>query len=139
MKIRSSFVANSSSSSFIIATRDAHVTPEFSNVPLWVNKIIKNLVSTLEHNIDKTMTTQEELDEYIKWNWGCEQDSIEDVLEDCGKTLREAYHKASRVIAKGMKVHYISIDNNEETLQDIINSLPEDEDGDLILVMSMDY
>ncbi len=87
MKIRTSFVTNSSSSSFVIHSKDV--------------------------NIQNTISTKEELDKYIKSQYGWRDCTIEELMEEESEWLREKYNKYLEWISSGEAIYFGSIDNED--------------------------
>lgn len=106
MKLRTGFVSNSSSSSFVL-----ELTPEN-------NKIEVVTTIDLEDQADEKISTVNELKAFyedIYGHWAdCDYDSLEHMLDTEGGL--DDYLKMKESIEKGNVLAIIDIDNNETTL-----------------------
>ena len=121
MKQRLSFVTNSSSSSFILAVKDGGF---LSSGTSSLEKLVKGIVFG---NAD-VIKTKEELDEWFLDNNGpCGISSLEVLLECDNGYYRESYEEYLEFINKGYFIVEREVDNNEETMIDLINQMPDNE------------
>ena len=88
MTIRNGFVSNSSSSSFLIASKG-----DVENLAITVN---------IGHLINQTIATEEELTEYFLDNYG--YDSLDEMAAD-EPDLMERYNEHLVLIRTGMKLY----------------------------------
>ena len=140
MKIRSDFVTNSSSSSFVIAYRNL---PEFDNDTITKYPFLKNYGRLIEKalfaegNNDTTsgrvFKSKEEWNEYIVENWGWKSaTTVEDILaEESG--LVDMYNKAVELFEKGFYILDKSVDYDDEYCSSMLKALAEDEDNFIII------
>lgn len=89
MKIRSGFVSNSSSSSFIVANDG--------------EELKASITVDLSSLVRETITTEDELKQYFVNEYGGRYDDIASVLDD-NDWLLERYTKARTAIRQGKKV-----------------------------------
>lgn len=122
MKRRNSFVANSSSSSFIIGIKDSVKTVDES-LPKWASVMMENLLDYLSE--DRQFTTKEEFDEYILENWGYDDSTIEEIMED-SRYIRDMYPKAVKALESGMTLIRANVENDDNWLIRFLGDLPED-------------
>lgn len=122
-KFRSSFVTNSSSSSFVIYMKDQPNIPEeiLTQFPFLRNymKVIKNALDGDE------IITGDNFDEWFK------DYAMIDSLELMDKWDQQHYNKYKEKIDKGYLIIKKSIDYHEEQLQELLHSL---DDGENIIV-----
>ena len=122
MKIRTDFVTNSSSSSFVIAYRE-------SSNPLH-NTLVKLVIDTNSHydtSVAHVITNKEALDKkFLSW-FGCSTDTILDVIRR-NSDVRSEYNHCVDYLKKGYKIICKSIGYGDGTLQDLIRILATDND-----------
>lgn len=101
MKMRSGFVSNSSSSSFIIATEPGKGAPTIT------------VTMSLESVITETFKTKEELDKHIlqDYGWG-DNPTIESILEE-ESYIKGWYNASVKALEEG-KVVYKGWGNSDE-------------------------
>ena len=102
MKIRTGFVSNSSSSSFIVATKGD--TPLVAELRIEVN---------LKPMIHSSISTIEELEEYIKDEHGYEYENLKQLLEN-DDYVRRIYDKAKPLVENGYTIHLGSASDEED-------------------------
>lgn len=101
MKMRSGFVSNSSSSSFIIATEPGEGPPAIT------------VTMSLESVLTETFKTKEELDKHIfqDYGWG-DNPTIESILES-EDYIKDWYNASVKALEEG-KVVYWGSGSNED-------------------------
>lgn len=128
MKLRTDFVTNSSSSSFVIAYR------ENSN-PLH-NALVRLIIASDSHydtNTADVITNKKELNKkYLSWFGYGKTDTILDMLKR-DSDVRDEYNQCVDYLEKGYKIICKSIGYGDETLQDLIHCLTTDND-DFVIV-----
>ena len=140
MKIRSTFVTNSSSSSFVIAYKSFPEIDEDTLVkyPFLKNygKLIEKALFT-ESNYETTSgevcRTKEELDEYIidNFGWGG-SNTIEKILEE-EFFYEGTYNKAIKYLEEGFNILYKQIGYGDDYCFNMIEALSENKDNFIIL------
>ena len=134
MKYRTSFVTNSSSSSFIIAYR---AMPEFDKETLkkyqflkkygyFIEKVLMTSGEYSDTNEGEIYSTPEEIEEYILDCYGYRNDTLEDVLND-DKYAKEEYDKMMEYVNKGYNVLQKRIDYCDDALVSLIHELEDNE------------
>ena len=140
MKIRSDYVTNSSSSSYVIAYKSF---PEIDEDTLKKYPFLKNywkLIETalfIEGDNDTTAgvvsRTKEEYDENFVSEYGWKSDStIENLLED-DNYLVDMYKRAVEYLEKGFNILDKRVDYNDTYCSNMIKQLAEDKENFVIL------
>jgi dsRNA-specific ribonuclease len=124
MKIRTSFVANSSSSSFIIAIKNLDV--QLQDQPEWVQKLINRHLSLITQD-GVMIKTEKQLQEYLVEHWG--YDDFEELVKEEGKEIKKKYEKMLKIITDGYILSDINVDYSDEWKSTFFESLPKKDDG----------
>lgn len=125
-KIRTSFVANSSSSSFIIGVKNFKQLDGYDELPSWAKKYIDKTLNCIKDNTP--YSTKEELDAYIMYNYGYGE-SLETFLKDDEYFESNYYLPMLEAVLSGYKVYDITVDHDESTLESFFEELPRKDDG----------
>lgn len=125
MKIRTSFVANSSSSSFIIACKDLHNESQ--------HILYRNFLKEMFRDA-KIISSLKEYEKYLLDNYGCSNDTLKDVFKD-EPYLKETYEKVEMAFSKNFQVYKFRLENSEDFLINLLQSLPNEDDGDGIFLI----
>ena len=140
MKIRSDYVTNSSSSSYVIAYK---TLPEIDEETLTKYPFLKNygkLIETVlfaEGDNDTTAgvvsRTKEEYDKNFVSEYGWKKDStVESILED-DDYLTDMYNRAVEYLEKGFNILDKRVDYNDIYCSNMIKELAEDNENFVIL------
>jgi hypothetical protein len=133
MKIRNGFVTNSSSSSYVIAFKDIKKHESWDLFPEFVKKIINKYIEMAVHN-GEIINTIEELDAYFLDIYG--YDSIAKALESEGPYLFNQYDNMLTAIKDGYSLSDLNMDYSDETGNYYYQSLPKEDDGTGLYLLS---
>lgn len=132
MKIRTDFVTNSSSSSYLVAYKPV---PDFDEKTLHTYPILKSFIKlyTLLYNsgYDDIIHNKEDWDKHLFKYYGQHYSSIEELLEKENYSL-DHYNEVLTYLEKGFNIS-LRFDYGEETWQHLINEFAENNEYFIIL------
>lgn len=124
MKTRTAFVANSSSSSFLIAYQD--FAPVLEKVePKWIKKMVTQIMNAITKG-GTTMATVEELNTFFIGRYGWRDNTIEQIL-DGDDDYREIYDNLKAALDAGFILSEVDVDNHDEWSCYFYSELPEND------------
>lgn len=149
MKIRTGFVANSSSSSFIIGFKDFNDLKLPKEVPEWIALLVKKCTDSILEPSDnyyeesaKIVKSEEELQEYFLDQYAYPKVSFSEWIEsdtDYPGYYKEDYEELLSYIKEGYLIVFREVDHNNHYMSELLKSLPKKKDNPGIFLIKSEY
>ena len=137
LKVRTSFVTNSSSSSFIIAYKslpeiDEDTIKKYPFLKKYSDMIEKLLLTETEcSSKGEVFKTKDEVDKFLLWNYG--YDTIEELKEDIVYG-EDFYNDIIKYINNGFNILFKEVDHNDEFFEHMVKQVSENNDDFAIIL-----